>query len=81
MFLKTISVRFIDIYFVKNVINGISLVKIGNFVEIIQNCVIFGPKLRHMSKFLENCQIIFSLKVSKNDLSQVYGHIFGQKCH
>ena len=41
----------------------------------------WGPKLRHMSKFGEIGQIIFPLKASKNDLSQVYGHIFGQKCH
>ena len=51
------------------------MVKIGSFWPILV------PKLRHMSKFWENGKIIFSLKVSKNYLSQVYGHIFGQKCH
>ena len=34
-----------------------------------------------MSKFLEIGQINFSLKVSKNYFSQVYGQKFGQKCH
>ena len=34
-----------------------------------------------MSKFWESGQIIFSLKVSKYYLSQVYIHLFGQKCH
>ena len=45
------------------------MVKIGPF---------WGPKCRHMSKFGESGEIIFSLKVSKNYFSQVYGHIFGQ---
>ena len=31
-----------------------------------------------MSKFGESGQIMFSLKVSKNYFSQVYGHNFGQ---
>ena len=31
MFLKIISVRFMDINLVKNVINGVNLVKIGRF--------------------------------------------------
>ena len=34
-----------------------------------------------MSKFWESGPIIFSLKVSKNYSSQVYGQKFGQKCH
>ena len=38
-------------------------------------------KRRNMSKFEESGQIIFSLKVSENYFSQVYGHNFGQKCH
>ena len=41
----------------------------------------WGPKLRHRSKFWESCQKILSLNVSKNYLSQVYGHKFGQKCN
>ena len=48
------------------------MVTIGSF---------WGPKLRHMSKFGEIGQIIFSLKVSKNYFSQVYGHKSGQNCH
>ena len=34
-----------------------------------------------MSKIEESGKKIFSLKVSKNYISQVNGHIFGQKCH
>ena len=34
-----------------------------------------------MSKFWESGQITFSLIVSKNYFSQVYGQKFGQKCH
>ena len=41
----------------------------------------WGPKLRHMSKFEESCQIILSLKFYKNYFSQVYGHKFGQNGH
>ena len=48
------------------------MVKIGSF---------WGPKRRHISKFEESGQIIFSLKVSENDFSQVYVHKFGQICN
>ena len=34
----------------------------------------FGPKWRHRPKFRESGQIFFSLKVFKNDFSQVCGH-------
>ena len=34
-----------------------------------------------MSKFWESGPINFSLKVTKNYFSQVYGQKFGQKCH
>ena len=34
-----------------------------------------------MAKFGESGQIIFSLKVSKNYFSHVYGHKSAQKCH
>ena len=50
----------------------VKMVKIGPF---------WGPKWRHMSKFGVSGEIIFSLKVSKNYFSQVYGFNFGQKCH
>ena len=79
---KIISVRFMDINLVKNVINGVNLVKIGHFwCENGQNWVILGVKLRHRSKFWESGPIMLSLKVSKNYFSQVYGHKFDQKCH
>ena len=48
---KIILVRFIDINLVKNVINGVNLVKIGRFGENGQNWVILGPKWRHKPKF------------------------------
>ena len=38
----------------------------------------WGPKWRHMSKFGESGQIIFSLKVSKNYFSQFYGQKLGK---
>ena len=34
-----------------------------------------------MSKFGESGQITFSLKVSNNYFSEVYGHKFGQNSH
>ena len=44
-------VRFIDITLVKNVINGVNLVKIGHFFMKIVNIGLFWPKndpiLRH----------------------------------
>ena len=71
-----------DINVVKNVINGgkfgqnrsflVKMVKIGSF---------WGPKLRHMTKFGESIEIIFSLKVYKNYFSLVFGHKFGQVCN
>ena len=48
------------------------MVEIGSF---------WGRKLRHMSKFGEFGQIFFSVNVSKNYFSQVYGHKFGHKGH
>ena len=39
------SVRFIDITLVKNVINGVNLVKIGHFYENCQYWVILAPKM------------------------------------
>ena len=46
------------------------------FVKISKFLTIWWPKWPHMSKFGENGQIIFSLKVSKNYFSQFYGHKF-----
>ena len=51
------------------------MVKIGSIWHIL------GPKSRHMSKFRESGQIIYSLKVPNNYSSQVYGQKFGQKLH
>ena len=65
--------RFMDINVVKNVINGVNLVKLGHFRwkwSKLGN--ILGPKWRNIPKFDERGQMIFSLKVSKNDFSQVY---------
>ena len=85
MFLKIISVRFMDINLVKYVINGANLVKIGHFWWKLSKSghvgIVWGPKWRHMSKFWESGPIILSLKVSKNYFSQVYGQKCGQKCH
>ena len=70
------SVKFIHINLVKNVIIGVNLVEIGIFGENGQNRVILaylGPKGGHMSKFGEGVQIFFPLKVSKNYFNQVYG--------
>ena len=55
--------------------------KITYFDQIDPINDIFNQIWPHMSKFGENGQIIFSLKVYKNYLSQVYGHNFRQKCH
>ena len=63
-----------DINFVKYVINGANLVKIGHFWRKWSKSCLFGI-------FGEIVKIIFSPKVSKNDFSQVYGHKIGQKCH
>ena len=46
MFLKIISVRFMDINLVKNVFNGVNLVKIGRFCENGQNWVILDHDFR-----------------------------------
>ena len=70
-----------DINLVKNVINGVNLVKIFIFSENGQNWVILGPKWRHRPKFRESDQKLFSQNVYKNYFSQVYGHKLGQKCH
>ena len=69
-----------DINLVKNVINGVNLVKIWHFwwkwSKLDHFGIILGSKCLHKSKFWEIGTIILSLKVSKNYFSQVYG----QKC-
>ena len=79
------SVRFIDINLVKNVINGVNLVKIGHFLWKLSILGHFGPQndpiWRHRSKFWESGQKNFTLKIWKHYVSQVYWHNFGQKCH
>ena len=55
--------------------------KLVIFGENGQNWFILGPKWRHRPKFSEIVQKKFSLNVSKNYFSQVYGHKIGQKCH
>ena len=93
MFLKIISVRFMDINLVKYVINGDNLVKIGHFwrkwSKLGHFRKILASKCRHMSKFSESGPIILFLKVYKNYFSQVMdiylvknvinGGRFGQK--
>ena len=81
MFLKIISVRFMDINLVKSVING------GQFdqnrtcwVKMFQNWVILcqnGATGQNLGKVVK----YFFSKSFKNDFSQVYGHKFRQKCH
>ena len=70
-----------EIYVVKNVLNVVSLVKIGHFWENVKNCVILGAKMTSYVKVLGKGSNTFSLKVSKNYLSQVFAHIFRQKWH
>ena len=41
-----------DIYVVKNVLNVVSLVKIGHFWENVKNCVILGAKMTSYVKIL-----------------------------
>ena len=85
MFLRIILVKFMDINLVKNDINGVNLVKIDHFWWKWSKSghfdIFWAPKRRHMSTFGEIGQTIFSLKVSKNNFSQVYGQKSGQKCH
>ena len=66
-----------------NVINGFNFVKIGNLnstflVKMVKIGSFWGPKRRHILKFGESGEIIWSLKVSKNYFSQVFGQICGQ---
>ena len=52
-----------DINLVKNVINGVNLVKIGHFlVKMTKIWSFWGPQLHHRSKFGEGIQKISSLK-------------------
>ena len=53
------------IYFVKNVIEGVNLVKIGHFGENGPNWVVLWAELTSYVKIWEICQIIFSLNLLK----------------
>ena len=81
MFIKMISVNFMIIYLVNNVINGVNLVKIGHFLVKMVKIGSFSGQNDVISQNFGKAVKKFSLKVSKNYLTQVYGHIFGQKCH
>ena len=83
LFHKVSKIYFSQIYAQKlaKVILGFNLVKISHLVKIVKIGSVWWPIWRHMSKFGENCQIIFSLKVSKNYYSQVYWDKLGHKCH
>ena len=61
-----------DINLVKNVINGVNLVKIGLFGENGPNLDILGAKMTSYVKINGKMSKIFSIKVSKNYLRQVY---------
>ena len=82
---KIISMTFFIIKLVKTIINGINLVKLGHFWWKWSKSGHFGifwaPKWRHTWKFGESGQNLYSLNVSKNYFSQIYGHKSGQKCH
>ena len=80
-FLKIISVRFMDIILVKNVINGSIWSKQVIFGENVQNSVFLGAKLTPYIKIWGKWSKNYSVKVSKNYFSQFYGHNFGLKCH
>ena len=54
--------------------------KLVIFGENVQNWVILGAKMTSYVKIWGKWSNNFSLKVSKNYFSQVYGHKFGQKC-
>ena len=69
-----------DIYLVKNVINGVNSVKIGHSWRKWSKLGPFRGKNNAIYQNLEKV-VKNSLNVSKNYFSQSYGHIFGQKCH
>ena len=71
-----------DINLVKNVINGVNLVKIGHFFgEHGQNCAILAVKNDVIGQKLGKLVKNFSLKFLKKYLSQVHEYEFAQKCH
>ena len=67
-----------DINLIKNVINGVNLVKIGLFWWKWSKLGHLGPKLRHRPKFRERGHKNLSLKISKNYFCKVYGQKFGR---
>ena len=73
-----------DINLVKNVINGVNLVKIGHFWWKYSKLGHFGDKMTPKVEIWEKGQKKpkkQSLKVYKNYFIQVYGHKFGEKWH
>ena len=82
--LKVSTNYFSQVYvhkFCKNVINAVNLVKIGHFWGKWSKLGHFGGKNDVISQNFGQAVKKFSLKVSKNYFSQVYGNIFGLKCH
>ena len=69
-----------DIYLLNNVIDGVNLVNRSFLVKMVKIGSFWGQKRRHKSKFWASGKK-FSLEVSNNYFSQVYGNIFGRKCH
>ena len=68
-----------DINVVKNLINGVNLVKKRSyFGKNGENWVILGSKMTSKVKIWENLSKNVTLKVYKNDFCQFYGHIFGK---
>ena len=70
-----------DINLVKNVINCVNFVNIGRFWLKWSKLGHFGAKMTSYVKISGKKSNNFSLRVSKNYFSQVYGKKFGQKCH
>ena len=72
---------FMDMNLLKNIINGVNLVKIGIFGENGQNWVILGAKMTSYVKIWGKWSNNFFIKVYKNYFHQVYGKKCGQTCH
>ena len=71
-----------DMKLAKNVINGVKLVKVGHFWSKWSKLGHFGGQndviCQSLGKVVKK---IFTVKVSKNYFSQVYGHKFVQNSH
>ena len=70
-----------DVNLVENVVDGDNLVKIGHFGENYQNSDILGAKMTSYVKIWGKWSNNFSLQMSRNYFSQVYGQKSGQNCH